>query len=82
MPLHWAIAPGLRHRRVDGHFVTSDAIGEPAQVRVRGLLTSCQPLAQGPGRPLTDQLGEPIRQVHRGPSQLTALGADRIESCL
>ena len=34
MSLHGAVAPPLRHRRVHGRLVTTDALGEPPQVRV------------------------------------------------
>ena len=78
MPLHGAVAPPLRHRRVHGRLVTTDAFGEPTQVRVRRGLTSRQPLAQGLGRLLTDQVGEPVRQVQRR-GQLDAAAADGVE---
>ena len=78
VPLHGAVAPPLRHRRLHGRLVTADALGEPTQVRVRGGLASGQPLAQGPGRLLTDQVGEPVRQVQRR-GQLDAAAADGVE---
>src|SRR5205814_2069183 len=61
--LHGAVAPPPHHRRLHTRLVTTDAFGEPAQVRVRRGLTARQPLAQGRGRPLPDQLGEPVRRV-------------------
>jgi Metallopeptidase family M81 len=78
MSLHGAVAPPLRHRRMHRRLVTTDAFGEPAQVRVRRGLTSRQPLGQGRGRLLTDQVGEPVRQLQRR-GQLAAGGADGVE---
>src|SRR3954470_11900086 len=40
MPLHGSVAPPPRHRRVHRRLVTTDALGEPTQVRVRRGLTT------------------------------------------
>ena len=81
MAFHRAIAPRLRHGRLHRRLVTSDPFGKPAQFRVQACLAAGQPIAQGPLRPLADQLGELIGQFQRG-GQLVASGADRIEPCL
>src|SRR5947209_8942369 len=78
MTFHRAVAPGLRHRGIHSRLVTADPFGEAAQVGVRAGLTSGQPLTQGLGRLLTDQLSEPVRQVQRR-GQLDAAAADGVE---